>query len=67
LDVRYVIIEHVISADAYIYRRGKVKVILGPAGCSFRCWSAGKNVKPADTASVHAKWDRVLVVFKGVQ
>lgn len=26
-----------------------------------------KNVKHADTASVHAKWDRVLVVFKGVQ
>jgi len=31
-NVRDVIIVHMISADAHIYRRGNRKVILGPAG-----------------------------------
>jgi len=46
-NVRDVIIAHVISADAQIYiyicRRGKRKIILGPAGCMLRAWSAGKS------------------------
>ena len=42
-NVRDVIIVHVISADAQIYRRRNGKVILGPAGCALRVWLAGKN------------------------
>ena len=43
-NVRDIIIAHVISADAQINRRGKCKVILGPAGCVRSAWPAGKNV-----------------------
>ena len=41
-NVRDVIIAHVISADAHIYRRRNRKVILGPAG---RVWSTRRLVK----------------------
>ena len=44
-NVRDVIIVHVISADAQIYRRGNGKVILGPAGHALRAWPAGKKYK----------------------
>jgi len=43
-----VIIAHVISADAQIYRRGNSKVILGPAGRALRAWPAGKNSSKYD-------------------
>jgi len=43
-SVRDVIIAHVISADAQIYRRGNGKVILGPAGCARSTPPAGKNL-----------------------
>ena len=33
-----------VSADAHIYRRGKRKVILGPAGHALRARPAGKNL-----------------------
>jgi len=46
--VHDVIIAHVISADAQIHiytnRRGKRKVILGPAGRVLRAWLAGKTL-----------------------
>jgi len=44
-NVRDVIIAHVISADAQIYRRGNSKVILGPAGRALRARPAGKKQK----------------------
>jgi len=42
-NVRDVIIAHVISADAQIYRRGNSKVILGPAGRARSARPAGKK------------------------